>query len=461
MKLERSISQSHLVRVLIVGGLVLALQVPILMISGLLRERQGTRDRAAADIANGWGGAQAVAGPLIRVPYRARWVEKDDQGRTHTREGIRNAVFLPEELAVAGNVETEVRYRGIYEVPVFRADLTLSGHFARPEPEALGVPAADILWERAELVLALGDPRGVKNRAELGWNGETLAFRPGASCGMPGFGAIRVPLHGHLGAAGSDGPDGFAFSIPLVLNGTERLSFAPVGDTSTVALSGDWPHPSFQGEWLPGRREVGPQGFDADWAVSSLGRGYPQRWLDGVSDATGRLASTSVGLAFVVPVDPYSMARRSVKYAALFLVLTFATIWLFEVVSGLRVHPLQYLLVGAALCLFYLLQLSLAEHLGFAAAYALASVAIAGMVSLYSRVFLGSTRRMGIVAGVVAALYGTLFVVLRLEDYAMLVGTLLLVVALGAVMWATRRVDWYRLETLPDATPEPSLSEQP
>ena len=216
----------------------------------------------------------------------------------------------------------------------------------------------------------------------------------------------------------------------------------PFGRETSVSLRSNWPHPSFQGNWLPAKRAVTDHGFEASWSIPFLGRNYPQAWNDGTS-MSETVAASKFGLDLITPVDEYRMAERSTKYAGLFILLTFATIWLIEVLARLRVHPIQYLLVGAAMCLFFLLELALSEHLGFAPAYAVASVAVVGLIASYSLAALHSPRRAGVVGGLVAALYAYLYVLLKNEDYALLIGSVGLFLMLAAVMYLTRRIDWH------------------
>lgn len=432
---------SQLSRLAVVGLLLLGLQVPILLIHRQIAARQDTRDGAVAEVTSRWGGEQRVFGPLLRVPFRERKVEHDDAGRRVETEVVRHATFLPRELQIHGQAEGETRYRGIFEVPVYRADVTLSGRFDAPDFSGFDVAPDRILWERAELVLAVGDPRAIRGQPALSWNEASVPFEPGG-VRLPGCGAsLRAQLPADQLSAGA------TFRIPLLLNGAQRIAFAPVGDTTVATLASNWPDPSFEGRWLPIERRVDGDGFEARWEVSQIGRGYPGRFLGTLDPMT--LQSHVLGVGFLAPVDPYRMAERSVKYELLFLALPFLAIWLFEVLAGLRIHPVQYLFVGSALCLFYLLQLSLAEHLGFALAYALAAAAVSTLITLYGRAVLGAGLRASALGGLVAGLYGYLYVLLQEQDFAFLLGSLGLFLALATAMWLTRHVDWYGLEPEP------------
>lgn len=429
------VRNSPLARVILLGILVLLLQIPVLMIEDVIRERQNTRNEAAEEVTGSWGGTQRVTGPWIVIPFETHWMDKDKDGQPIPRQETKHAWFLPETLDVVGTQTCEVRYRGIYQVPLYRAFLQFSGRFRRPDLKDWVRDETDIHWDRAHLVLQLSDVRAITNRVEIRWNGEDLAFQPGSGESARGASGIHAPLRGQLGA------QDFAFSFPLVINGSDSLTFTPFGRDTRVRLSGDWPDPSFFGLWLPSKRVVKPDGFAAEWNIPFLGRNYPEQWILG-QGFEHQVDSTAFGVRLHVAVDAYRMAYRSVKYEMLFLVLPFAVLWLFEVVVRVRLHPLHYLFVGMALCLFYLLELSLAEHIGFASAYLLAAAMVVVLVAGYCRSVLGASRRAAVMGGVLALLYGYLHIVLVNQDYALLIGSLGLFVSLAVIMFITRRVDW-------------------
>jgi inner membrane protein len=425
-------------RVLVIGALVLLLQIPIAFIARTVHERQQTQHAAIAEVSQKWGGAQAVVGPFLVVPYLYQLQEFAADGTPRSREARAHATFLPRRLEVAGRLEPEVRERGIFAVPVYRARLQLRGEFDPPSFEAWGIEPSAVLWDQAQLVLEISDARGIDNAVRLRWGDEELDFAPGGGARESTRAAIHAPLGARLG-----GPQALEFQTDLALRGSLGLRLAPTGQHTAVQLSGSWADPSFQGAWLPSERQVRPEGFEARWEIPYLGRDYPQRWLGGGDP--GRIAASEFGLDLVVPVDAYRSTLRSLKYELLFLALTFLTLWLFEVLAGLRVHPIQYGLVGGALCLFYLLELSLAEHVGLGPAYLIAASAVVALLAGYTRVILGGWSRGGVVALTVGLLYAYLYVLLRIEDYALLAGSLGLFAILAAVMYATRNVDWYRL----------------
>lgn len=446
-----SIRNSQLLRVLLIGLLILLLQIPIAKINGVIGEREQTRNKAVREVTSSWGGNQSIAGPRITVPYLHHWSEKRTSGNrvesfTHTE--TRHATFLPETLRITGTSAGEVRYRGIFQVPLYTISLEVSGRFSRPDFSAWGTSADDILWEQAYLSLGVSDSKGITEQAALDWNGDALSFLPGSGESSRAKPGIHVPLDGALEG------EAFDFSFPLSLRGSEGVFFTPFGRETVVELTSDWPDPSFKGNWLPTKRSISPKGFEAMWSIPFLGRNYPQQWKTG-SDFDAAINASLFGVKFLVPVDNYRMGHRSVKYAALFLVLTFITLWLFEILSGVRIHPLQYLLLGAGMSVFYLLELSLAEHIGFLTAYVIASSAVVLLIAAYSAVVLKSTTGASIVGGITVTLYGYLYILLRIQDYALLIGSVGLFVVIATIMYLTRKIDWYRSKTPPEVpTPE-------
>ena len=432
------IRNSKLLRVLLIGFLILLLQIPIGMISGVIGEREATRDNAVREVTSSWGGNQSIVGPSITVPYLHHGTEQRTTGsqvESFTRTETRYATFLPETLRITGTTASEVRYRGIFQVLLYTLSLEVSGGFSRPDFSAWGTDAEDILWEQAYLSLGVSDSKGITDQAVLNWNGDEFAFSPGSGDSSGAGPGIHVPLTQALEG------EAFDFSFPLALNGSEGVYFTPFGRETEVELTSDWPDPSFDGNWLPKERSVRADGFEATWSIPFLGRNYPQQWKTG-SDFDEAINTSQFGVKFFVPIDTYRMGHRSVKYAPLFLVLTFITLWLFEILSGVRIHPLQYLLLGAGMSVFYLLELSLAEHIGFLTAYIAASSAIVLLIGSYSSVVLKSPTRASIVGSITAVLYGNLYILLSNQDYALLIGSIGLFVVLATVMYLTRKINF-------------------
>lgn len=435
-RLSTSLRSSQMLRLLSIGFLALLLLIPIGMISNLVSERQLRRESVLGEVTSKWGNAQTLTGPALVVPYTVRWAETGPNNQTISRSETRTATFLPERLRARGKIVSETRQRGIFSVPVYKLGLEVEGEFARPNFAALAVEPDAIAWDRAQLAVGIADARAIQQETSVVWNDEPAAFLPGTG----GFLEGGVGIHAVVDLAKP--ADRYRFSFPLALNGSLALFFTPFGKQTDIELSANSENPTFQGNWLPSDRTLSKDGFEARWTIPFLGRNYPQAWKagDGMQPA---IDASRFGVGFVNSVDHYRMAERSVKYASLFILLTFATVWLIEVLARLRVHPIQYLLLGGALCLFYLLELSLAEHLGFPTAYAIASAAVVALITAYTTVVLQQLSRSLVVASGVAMLYGYLYILLNNEDYALLIGSIGLFAILAAIMYATRRVDWY------------------
>ncbi|HEV8481101.1 MAG TPA: cell envelope integrity protein CreD [Candidatus Eisenbacteria bacterium] len=431
--------RSPMIRLFTVGFLALLLQIPVILIAMLVSERRERRTEAVKEVSLKWGGTQSVTGPALVVPYHVRANEVPPGGSAVFPVASGRAVFLPERLELTGKLTPEIRHRGIFSIPVYTLSLETRGRFAPPDWAALGIDPADADWKDAYLAISIADTRAIQKLTDLQWGTARSPFLPSAGEFHGGRPGVHAPVPGPPGAQGAD----FAFSA--VLNGTQGIYFAPFGKQTEVRLESSWPSPSFQGNWIPARRNITDHGFVAEWSISDLGRDFPQAWRD--VDAYSRQADAArFGLDLMQSVDSYRMAERSVKYAILFLLLTLGSVWLAEILGRLLVHPIQYCLLGAALVLFYLLELALSEHLGFTAAYVIATAAIVVMVGCYGAVVLHSVKRAAWLGAGVAALYGYLYVVLTNEDDALLVGAIGLFVLLAAVMYVTRRVDWFRIE---------------
>ena len=433
------IRNSRVIRIILLGFLVLLLQIPIAMIRNVVTERQTTRNEAVMEVTAKWGKQQSIIGPMLTVPYVRRFQEKEANGKIKTRTELFYASFLPDSLQVRGKVDCEDRYRGIFKIPVFSAVIDIGGNFTRPDFSEWGIDEKDIVWDQAYLTLRISDVRAITNQVSLKWNKEKVHFLPG----MGDFGGkssgIHVPMKGLLSEKES------RFSCQLNLNGSEGFFLAPFGKETTLELNSNWHDPSFQGNWLPSERSVSNEGFKAKWNIPFLGRNYPQKWKSDTSFEEA-ISAGLFGIKFISPVDHYRMSDRSIKYAILFLSLTFITLWLFEIIAGLRIHSIQYLLVGAGLCVFYLLELSLSEHIGFTIAYLLATLAVTVLIFGYCRYILGGYRRSIIMGIIILLLYSYLYVLLMNQDYALLIGSICLFILLAAVMYITRKIDWYSVK---------------
>ncbi|HXH52612.1 MAG TPA: cell envelope integrity protein CreD [Sphingomicrobium sp.] len=434
-----------------------ALAIPIFMVWFLVYDRQQQFEQASASITEGWGGPQAVSGPMLVIPYRATASEtviEGGQSVTRSREVMRELTLAPEALELSTEVLPERRKRSIYEAVVYEARMTGRASFALPpDLSRHGVTADAMDFSRAELRFGLSDPRGLSANPRVAIDREALRLQPGGgSGGGRGFFAW-------VDAAGlAESP--IVVDFAYAFRGNASLSLAPqAGDTRWTVRS-SWPHPSFGGDFLPGQRRIADDGFEAGYRVGNLAIGRslvmtsepgapsgvenvpppPPRGVTTANMDRGPVQTAHISL--IQPVDLYSQVNRATKYGFLFIGFTFLALLMFDVIGGVRVSPVEYLLMGAALVLFFVLLLAFAEVIGFTPAYVLASAAIAGLNTAYSAAVLKSWRRAWYIGGLLTALYAVLYILLSLEAFSLLIGSLLIFVALAGVMYGTRQIDW-------------------
>jgi inner membrane protein len=425
------------------GGLVLVLILLLMglgQITDLVNERQGQRSLAIQSVGKSLAGSQTLLGPLLQMACTEEWsVTVDKKTTTERREFKRYAV--PTGLNVSGTNQLESRSRGLHATQVFTLKSHLSAQWQNLESLKGGAEHANsqVKCEPATMLLAVSDARGIR-LANVKINGAAQTVQSDTL--NPTY---QRGIHVRL-AENTDFSAPLDAQIDLELLGTERFSIVPLGNATQINLTSNWPHPSFDGQFLPSERKITDKGFEASWRVSSLASTaqqdvMKQKPLCANVESTGCVET--IGVAFIDPINTYSLSNRATKYGLLFIALTFVAVGLFEFMKSLRVHPIQYFLVGAAISIFFLLLVSLSEHFVFATAYAIASSACALLLAYYASHMLGSWKR-GLPFGFgIAMLYGLLYVLLQLEQTALVVGAVALFIVLAAVMALTRKVDWY------------------
>lgn len=413
-------------RFVFVIGIIVVLMIPLLTVMVLSFERKGHYDNAVASVAQAWSGSQSFAGPLLLVETIVE--SSGDQAGRETK----THVFLPSELTLNHNSSHEMRNRGIYRIPVFSATVMANATFPPVDVDSL---PGEI--QSAAIALGITDSRGVRS-AKIHWNGEELGKQSPSQLGGVGS-IVRTELsQGDLLVGGSA-------SVEVELRGTGRFSVLPVGDETTITMSSDWPHPSFDGRYLPDERDVTDHGFTASWTTHELSRGFPSqldvRELDfalGAIRSQSSLRHPDLGYSILTLNTPYRAVERSIKYGVLFIVMTMVAILCIELVSNSRMHIVQYGVVGVGLVMFFLILLSLSEHIGFGPGYAIAAVLLASMNTVY--VWFASKNKPVSIAmsSILIVLYVALYLVLQMNEYALLVGSILLLILLAALMYATR-----------------------
>jgi len=445
--------------------LMLLLWIPLLFIDHLVSERQNLQRDVISDIAKSTSQSQLITGPILVLPYRKierQWKTLDDGSRIQEQRTVRGRLyFLPDRFNYRGHFATEQLNRGIYQARLYKNEGHLSGHFALPARFGISEHFADYQFEQPFLAIGISDVRGIRNTVEayINKSGEPkqdLLFEPGS--GEPGLGS---GIHAPLPDLEQDGSaQHFDFVINLDLQGTSRFQLNPIGRESTAMLESNWPHPGFFGNFLPVSREITDKGFKAHWQTNFFATNMEERLLSFLRNCAAKNGSgcvsydhngyprsdfhqQSFGVNFIEPVDQYRKTDRAIKYGLLFIGLTFAVFFLFEVLKRLAIHPMQYTMVGFALALFYLLLLSLSEHIGFLPAYLTSAGACVLLIGIYVSGILGSLKRGLALSGLLLALYALLYALLGAEDYALLIGSILVFGLLAAVMLLTRKLDWY------------------
>jgi inner membrane protein len=450
-KLNSWMRNSLTFKLFTIGFLILILLIPISMIQSIINERKNLRDNATREISSKWGSDQAIGGPIISIPYRETLKNND----TKTEEVVtKYAHFLPEKLTIAGDVQTEKRKRGIYTVVLYNSKLQISGSFDKLDFGKLGIDASKLEANNAFVSIGISDLKGVREKIVLNLAGTDYALDPGVASHDIFNSGVSIPVK--LNATGT-----MDFKVTLDLNGSSSIYFLPFGKETTVNLTSKWGNPSFEGSFLPDNRTVENSGFKANWRVLHLNRNYPQQGLGAFVDVsdiqngnnqfkdyavtnTGSQAA-EFGVRLMLPVDEYQKTTRSAKYSAMFVILTFLVVFFSEVLRGVRVHAIQYLLVGFAISLFYLLLLSFSEYSSFNKAYFIASAVILVLIALYIHAIFKNKTATVVITTALAILYGFFYTLLQLEEYALLLGSIGLLLILAGVMYLTRHIDWYNI----------------
>ena len=414
-------------KLLFVGFLSLAMLIPLVMIGVVIAERQELQREAAHTIAQRWGGIQHIGGLVMLREHTVTWLQ---DGAERSREEWRARV--PRELEIQAALATEMRYLGIYEVPVYTTQVTLSGQIERDTELSAGGEL--LLW------LPLSDVRGVREISSLRIEGLEFEARPLGVHNQLISGlqfAVNAEQIARLGPATT-----LNYELELKLAGSDSLMFLPLADKTEVRLQADWPHPEFVGQYLPVERSINTESVEARWQLLGLNRPYGDEWVV-TAMPTVHLNGSGFGMRLETPVDAYQRSERSVKYGFLFIALTFFTLFLFEVMTGQPLHPVPYVLTGAALAVFYLVLLALSEYLPFAWAFAVAAALLVAIVTPYTGAVLGRRRRGYLVGLMLSLTYLLLYILVTAQHASLLLGSLSLLLAIGALMYLTRGVDWY------------------
>lgn len=440
------ISNSVMLKLAIITFLMLLLLIPTSMIQSIIYEREILNEQASLEVSSKWGHSQTINGPVMTIPIIYEYQEKekkDKEEKIKTYQKTEYFHLLPDDLSINGDVAPQVLKRGIYESVVYESKLFISGNFhvslEKIKHKVKQQNMKEIRLDKAFLTVGISDLRGIKEQLSIRWLDQPIPVESGSRIRnmiATGVTAILPDL------AKSD-VENQKFELLLDIQGSQNLSFVPLGKVTTVNLKSDWHSPSFDGSFLPDFRDVNENGFTADWKVLQLNRDIPQYWQG--SNIGQSMHEAAFGVTLMSTVDDYKKSVRSAKYAVMTIALTFLMFFLVEVINKRKIHPFQYALVGLGLCLFYILLVSISEHTNFNIAYGISTAGIITMIGLYSVSVLKVKKLSALLSVALAGIYAFLFVTLQLSDYALLMGSLGLTLILGLTMYFTRNIDWYKL----------------
>jgi inner membrane protein len=415
-----------LIKGLLIGALVLLLLIPAYFVQNVISEREARQKEAFNEVSSKWAGRQNMTGPVLVLPYNE--IIADDKGQVASLRKL--AYLLPDNLAVVAAVKPEERHRGIFQVMLYSSEIKITGKFNPVPLQQLKIDAAQVLWNEAYVCMELADSKGLKEEINLVWNDSTVTLNPSAVNNA-------VMKEGFMAPVAVTPDHSIRFSSTISINGSEQLLFTPVGKETTVTLTSGWPDPSFTGGQLPDHR-IRDTGFVATWKSLAHTRNFPQAW----KEAAYNLQSASFGADLFIPVNGYQKTMRSVKYAILCILLTFAAFFIIETVNKRSVHPFQYALIGLALILFYTLLLSISEYTGFNTAYIIASTATVGLIAWFVTGLLQSSKLTTVLGVVLVLMYSYIFSILQLQDYSLLLGSIGLFLTLAVIMHFSKKIQW-------------------
>ncbi|GLR20080.1 cell envelope integrity protein CreD [Portibacter lacus] len=431
-QVKKWMHQSVSLKLFTISILGLCLLIPSAMVKNIIHERSGLNYNANLEVRSKWALAQNICAPILSVPVIQEVIHEK---KTSFVKSYYH--FLPEDLNINSQVTPQNLRRGIYEVIVYNSVLKMDGSFSMPE-EFDAQNFQDVLWEDAFITVGISDLRGIKNDVNLKWNEENIKSTPGSKISGIIPSGLSFPL--------SDLNENFnakQFDLFIDLQGSEKLTFIPLGKNTNLSMQSPWDSPSFTGSFLPDDRIVEKDGFTANWKVLQLNRNFPQHWQ---GEAYGyQLKEAAFGVDFILPSDAYQKSIRSIKYALMNIALTFLIFFIVEVFTKVRIHPFQYIMVGLSIILFYILLVSVSEHLSFDKSYLISGTAVIGMIYLYSLSVFKSLKFSLYLLGLSILNYGFIYITLQMTDYALLLGAVSMTIILAGVMYGTRNIDWYNL----------------
>ena len=433
------LKESVTVKLAFIGLLVILLLIPSTLVQNLIQERALRQDETEKQVSDQYSGQQLVQGPVLVIPYKKHLKETDNSGKEVTKEVTSNLFLLPNDLDYNANVNPDILHRGIFEVVVYNGSIKVSGNFAKADLSSLSITADQLMPEKAKLMFSVSDLKGLKTNPQLKIAGQVATAEPafGDTVFTNGL-QVAINLTGMMDKT-------IPFDFTLDLKGSEELSFLHLGKTTDVTVKGNWGSPSFDGRYLPDTRNINTKSntFDAKWRMLYYNRPFPQQWVDDLNVLkTKKADDATFGVKLRLPVDQYQKTTRSSKYAILIIMLTFISLFLTEMISKHRIHVFNYVLIGAAMIVYYTLLLSFSEQVGFTFAYLIASAATVILVAAFLRSLIKSAKTTGLFALILSLFYAFIYVIIQLEDLALLVGSVALFVVVAILMYFSRKINW-------------------
>ncbi len=438
---SNSFFQSNTAKIIMVVFLTLVLLIPLQLVKGLIEERAERQQEVVNDINSKWGGSVYFYGPILKVPY-SRYEESrlvDEKTKKVTIQRTRYteyAYFFPEDLKVAANVNTEEKNYNNYQSVVFNSKMNFKGSYAKPDFKSQSIAEEDIQWNKASVIIKTNNIKGIKGGVTINIAGQKHAFEPVAQNNE--YDTIASLETNAFSLENVFADADASFNLDISFNGSEQIKIVPIGKQTETKMVSNWHSPGFTGNFLPECKTVSKDGFTSNWNISFLNRPFVQQYFGVLPN----LAEYSFDVNFVIPIDQYQQTERASKYGFLVIGLTFLVFFLIQAISKINIHIFQYSMIGLALIMFYTLLISITEHSSFQFAYIIAAIAVVVMITLYSVSILKGFKFPVLIASSLSALYLFIYVIIQLEDYALLVGSIGLFLILGAVMYISRKIDW-------------------
>lgn len=436
-RLNNWLRESVMVKLFSIAFLLLILLIPKEWVNSIIQERQIRLDEVMEEVSEKWSYAQDVTGPVLVIPYKkleTTRVMVNGKAEDRTTFTIEEAYFLPEKLDLKSNIQPQTLHRGLFDAVVYNSTTSMKGNFIKPNFAALNIQNDSILWNQAYIMLGLSDSRGIGQPPKFMVNNYECKTEPSTNNTSALF---KSTVAGKVTVAAND--TFIPFHIDLFLKGSSYLHVFPMGKSTQVNMIGNWGNPSFDGAYLPESRSISNDSFAATWNILHFNRPFPQQWLGQLTS----LEATSLGVKLIIPVDQYQQSTRTSKYGVLLILLTFVSLLLIELIVKINIHPFQYSLIGVALVIFYSILLSFSEHIGFTWAYIISALATISLISTYAFSFIKSAKVTSLLSLLLFTFYTYIFIITQEQDYALLLGSIGLFIILAALMYVSRRIDWY------------------